>query len=176
MSTRVVAVPFPGQDTEIDVEASDTVEMVKDRVRAMGRLSTDSYICVRVKLTNWHVLEIDIEDSDTIDDVKAKIPEQDGINKDQYTFVFDAFEGRWHYKITVNRISGSSFKLEVASCTSVGEVKAQIQRKQGLPQEQQQLVFDEVILENDRTLRSYDIKNGSTLSLIVPSSSTDADS
>jgi hypothetical protein len=58
----------------------------------------------------------------------------------------------------------------------VGEVKAQIQRKQGLPQDQQQLVFDEVILENDRTLRSYDIKNGSTLSLIVPSSSTDADS
>ena len=88
----------------------------------------------------------------------------------------DAFEGRWHYKITVNRISGSSFKLEVASCTSVGEVKAQIQRKQGLPQEQQQLVFDEVILENDRTLRSYDIKNRSTWSLIEPSLSTDADS
>ena len=64
--------PFPGQDTEIDVEASYTVAMVKDRVRAMGRLSTDSYICVHVKLTNCQVLEVDIEDSDTIDDVKLK--------------------------------------------------------------------------------------------------------
>ena len=176
MSMRVVVVPFPGEDTEIDVDASDTVEMVKDRVRAMGRLSSDSYISVHVKLSKSRGLDVDIEDSDTMDAVKGKIPDRDGINKNQYTFVFDAYLGRCQFQITVNRISGASFKLEVAWGTSVGETKAEIQRKKGIPQDQQQLVFDEVLLEDNRTLRSYNIENGSTLSLIVPSPPTDADS
>ena len=111
-----------------------------------------------------------------MDDVKATIPDKEGVNKNQYTFVFDAFDGRWHYMITVNRISGASFQLEVAWGTSVGLVKEQIERKNGIPRHQQQLVFDEVLLENDRMLHSYNIKNGSTLSLIVPSPPTDADS
>ena len=50
MSMRVAAVLYPGEDSEIDVEASDTVGMVKDRVRAMGGLSSDSCISVHVKL------------------------------------------------------------------------------------------------------------------------------
>ena len=175
MSVQVEAVPFPWQVTVIDVEGSDTVAFVKDKVRAMGGLPPGAYICVIVKLGKALSIEVDIEDSDTIDEVKAKIPNQEGIRKDEYTLAFDAFSGRHHCKITVNRISGASFEVEVAYEDVIDQVKAKIQRQKGIPQDQQQLVFDGVLLDDDCTLRSYKVKNGSTLSLIAQSPPMDED-
>ncbi len=57
--------------------------------------------------------------------------------------------------------------LEVELSDSVENVKAKIEDKKGFPLEQQTLMFGEKTLENDKTLADYNIKEKSTLSLII---------
>ena len=57
--------------------------------------------------------------------------------------------------------------LEVELSDSVENVKAKIEDKKGFPPAQQTLMFGEKTLEDNRTLADYNIKENSTLSLII---------
>ena len=140
-----------------------------------GRSTADRLRLLKVMLCSSLSLGVNVEDSDTIDDVKERIIDEEGLRPIHYTLAFDAFHGRDCCKVTVNVISGASFRLEVAYEYIVGTVKAKIQRRKGIPQDQQQLLFDGVLLENNRTLREYNVQNESTLTLVLLSPPTGED-
>ena len=50
---------------------------------------------------------------------------------------------------------------------TVGVVKAMIYAAEGIPRDQQRLIFEDKQLENRRTLNDYDIYKDSTLQLVV---------
>ena len=58
-------------------------------------------------------------------------------------------------------------KLEVESFDTIKNVKIKICNKERIPPDQYQLIFDEQELEDWMVLSSYNIKNNSTLHLVL---------
>ncbi|KAM0053231.1 putative Ubiquitin-like domain-containing protein [Helianthus debilis subsp. tardiflorus] len=59
--------------------------------------------------------------------------------------------------------TGKFVSLEVKGSDTVGSVKLKIQAKEHIPFDRQELIFNEVVLENQYTLSNYSMRNQSTL-------------
>jgi ubiquitin len=143
-----------------------------------------------VKTLTGKTVSIEVEEGESIEDVKAKIAEKEGIPAEQQRLIFggqqlqdaktlgdydvgdDAtlhlvLRLRGGMQLFVKTLTGKTVSIEVEEGESIEDVKAKIAEKEGIPAEQQRLIFGGQQLQDAKTLGDYDVGDDATLHLVL---------
>lgn len=69
--------------------------------------------------------------------------------------------------IFIKTLPGKNYDLEVEPDDTIENVKDKLQNKEALPSDQHRLVFNRMLLEDDRTVTEYNIQPNSVLYSLV---------
>ena len=173
-----------------DGHSLDDYNIMKDTVLHLVPLNCGNDMRIHVNTPSGKMTTLEVVLEDSIEDVKKKIREEEGIpvqcqclfyaenelkdyrtlkdyNIERGSTLVLTREPMGDMSIFVKMLSGKTITLNVEPETSIATVKAEIQRRRGVPRGKQRLDFGVHELKEHRMLQEYKIQEESTLYLRV---------
>ena len=143
---------FPGNTFILDVDPSDTIKDVKEKIKEKEGLPPD-LLMLRSR-SRW------LDDEETLSDCNIK-------HRDSILLIMSHRAGAGSMLILLQTLRGITITTRCDPSDTIEQFKSIVERIEEIPSDQQRLIFAGKQLEDGRMLSDYKIANESTFHLLL---------
>ncbi|PWA97053.1 ubiquitin [Artemisia annua] len=147
---EILVKTLTGKTISLDVKPLTPIGHVKTHISYLEHIPVDEQVLI--------FNEMVLDDSGIMFDF--------GIKKGSTLTLMRVSKGLGLMKIIVRTLNGMENSMEVKPSDTIGKLKTRIHKKEGIPNDEQVLIFNEMVLHDSGTLIEFCIKHGSFLTLM----------